>query len=93
MRKSAMVVLALGLGVALSACKHETPRAPVEFTQEVTVPGKAPTPRPLRKEAQEYDCRKHDPDKVCLVPWKDKTVLYCYKGVIPKVVRYRSECK
>jgi hypothetical protein len=50
-------------------------------------------PRTPRKEAVEYDCRKHDPDRVCQVPWKDKIVLYCYKGVIPKVVRYREECK
>jgi hypothetical protein len=83
----------IGVCLLASGCKDAPRRRPVDVTQEVTVPGKAPTPRPPRKEAQEYDCRKHDPDKVCLVPWKDKTVMYCYKGVIPKVVRYRSECK
>lgn len=44
------------------------------------------------KEQPEYDCRIHAPDKICEVPWKDKVVLYCYKGKIPKVVRYREEC-
>lgn len=47
---------------------------------------------PKRSERPEYDCRKHSKDKICEVPWKDKTVLYCYKGKIPKVVRYREEC-
>ena len=50
-------------------------------------------PRPPRKEAQEFDCRKHDKEKICVVPWKDKQVLYCYKGKIPRVVRTREECK
>ncbi len=40
----------------------------------------------------EYDCRKHAPDKVCEVPWKDKVVLYCYADAIPRVVRFRDEC-
>lgn len=48
---------------------------------------------PPKKERAEYDCRKHAPDKVCEIPWKDKTVLYCYKGTIPRVVRFREECK
>jgi len=43
-------------------------------------------------ERPEYDCRKHSPDKICEVPWKDKVVLYCYKNKVPKVVRYRWEC-
>lgn len=47
---------------------------------------------PKRLERPEYDCRKHAPDKICEVPWKDKIVLYCYKGKIPKVVRFREEC-
>lgn len=49
--------------------------------------------RPRASERPEFDCRKHDPDKVCLVPWKDKVVMYCYKGKIPRTVRYREECK
>lgn len=48
--------------------------------------------RPRTKEAPEYDCRKSI-DRICKVPYKDKVVLYCYKGTIPRVVRYREECK
>ncbi len=53
-----------------------------------------PKRREIKKlEAIEYDCRKHDKDKVCAVPWKDKIVLYCYNGKIPRVVRDRDQCK
>lgn len=55
-------------------------------------PSQVGTERPRRSEAPEYDCRKHAPDKICEVPWKDKVVLYCYKSKIPKVVRSREEC-
>jgi hypothetical protein len=48
---------------------------------------------PRKKQAAEYDCRKHSEDKICEVPWKDKIVLYCYADKIPRVVRYREECK
>lgn len=48
--------------------------------------------RPRRKEAAEYDCKKHAVDKICEVPWKDKIVLYCHRDTIPRVVRYRDEC-
>jgi len=51
------------------------------------------SPKIRKLEAVEYDCRKHDRDKVCSVPWKDKIVLYCYKGKIPRVVRDRDQCK
>lgn len=47
---------------------------------------------PPKREKPEYDCRKHAKDKICEVPWKDKVVLYCYRGKIPKVVRVREEC-
>ncbi len=48
---------------------------------------------PGKNEQPEYDCRKHAPDKVCEVPYKDKVVLYCYADTIPRVVRFRDECK
>lgn len=55
-------------------------------------PSKGGFERPRTREAPEYDCRKSI-DKICKVPYKDKIVLYCYKGPIPKVVRYVEECK
>lgn len=49
--------------------------------------------RPRRKEAAEYDCKKHAVDKICEVPWKGKVVLYCHRNPkIPRVVRYREDC-
>lgn len=53
--------------------------------------GKGLRPAQKRSQVQEYDCRKQD-DQICEVPWKDKMVLYCYKGKVPKVVRYNWEC-
>lgn len=70
-------VLAIAGLLALSGCKY---------------PSEVGSERPRRSEAPEYDCRKHAPDKICEVPWKDKVVLYCYKSKIPKVVRSREEC-
>lgn len=53
-----------------------------------------PVESPRKKQAAEYDCHVHAKDKICEVPWKDKVVLYCYANPkIPRVVRYRSECK
>lgn len=55
-------------------------------------PAEGSPARPRTSERPEYDCRKHAPDKVCEVPWKDKVVLYCYADTVPRVVRYREEC-
>lgn len=75
--------------VVLAGC-DDPRRRPVDVTQTVTVP--ANKPKKPQLERPEYDCRKHARDKICEVPWKDKIVLYCYAGKIPKVVRYREEC-
>lgn len=45
-----------------------------------------------RSEPLEYNCLHHAKDGICEVPWKDKTVLYCVKGKVKKVVRFREEC-
>lgn len=73
----AVAVLAVAALLALSGCKDT---------------GQEAVKRPRRAEAPEHDCRKHTEDKICAIPWKDKVVLYCYKGRIPRVVRYREEC-
>lgn len=49
--------------------------------------------RPGRKEAPEYNCLHHAKDGICEVPMKHRTVLYCVKGPIKRVVRLREECK
>lgn len=71
-------VLAVVALMALVGCKHPTDGA---------------VKRPKTSERPEYDCKKHAVDKICEVPWKDKVVLYCHAGKIPRVVRYREECK
>lgn len=77
MNKAVKTAVVLVAGLfTLMGCKAPEPRSPE---------------RPRAAERQEYDCRKQD-DKICEVPWKNKIVLYCYKGKIPKVVRYRWEC-
>jgi hypothetical protein len=48
---------------------------------------------PRKREQAEYDCHKDARDKVCEIPWKDKIVLYCYADSVPRVVRFREECK
>ena len=83
------VVAVAGL-LALSGC-DDPRRRPVDVTQTVRVPVTSPA-KPRSLERPEYDCRIHAKDKICEVPWKDKVVLYCYSGKIPKVVRYREEC-
>lgn len=48
--------------------------------------------RPGRKEAPEYNCLHHARDGICEVPMKDRTVLYCVKGPVNRIVHYRDEC-
>lgn len=49
---------------------------------------------PPRKERPEYNCLHHAPDGICEVPMRNgKVVLYCVKGPVKKVVRYREDCK
>jgi Ni,Fe-hydrogenase III small subunit len=45
MRNSMMVVAVIGACIFASGCRDEPKRAPVEVTQEVTVPGKPPQPK------------------------------------------------
>lgn len=71
-------VLAVVALIALVGCKE---------------PGQGGLKRPRSIERPEYDCKKHAVDKICELPWKDKVVLYCHAGKIPRVVRYREECK
>lgn len=79
MRIGVVVILLIGLVVFLrSGMESKPPQGVLE--------------RPRVKESPEFDCRKSI-DKICKVPYKDKVVLYCYKGPIPKVVRYKEECK
>ncbi len=79
MRIGVVVILLIGLVVFLrGGMESKPPQGGLE--------------RPRVKEAPEFDCRKSI-DKICKVPYKDKVVLYCYKGTIPKVVRYKEECK
>lgn len=90
-----LVATALVAVVALSGCKEVPKKAPVDVTQTVKIPATRPAiPQPrLRDGASvepEFDCRKEA--KVCLVPWKDKMVWYCYKGLFPRVVKTREDC-
>lgn len=90
--KLATVCLAALFAISVSGCNE---KAPIDVEKRVTLTAK-PIPAKARKDVKseqaEFDCRTHAADKICEVPWKDKTVLYCYAKKIPKVVRYRSEC-
>jgi hypothetical protein len=45
MRNSMMVVAVIGACIFASGCREETPKAPVDVTKEITVPGTPPQPK------------------------------------------------
>lgn len=56
-------------------------------------PGQKGFNHPGKTVAPEYNCLHHAKDGICEIPMENgKTVLYCVKGPIKRIVTYREDC-